>query len=716
MLNKKRQELIIQNLKSIFSQVRLMSVEQLVNLPSFPVDEKLKLLEGCLEDSDEAVQASVKAAIEKLGGDVNKVNATVNTSASPRESAPIAAEFSMPSLDEVQAPSNEIPEESPSPKPSALPSLFAAENNIASSPSSSLPTPSSPLREENVIIDGPVDPALPSVTGQTDIASIIQHIKMLASSRPSGHLTRLFELCKSMHEEVALTALQTLYNLKSDLVPLHMLSLLNDSSYTSQRRFLMLKIVMDTKVSLNVDLLENILINEKDVIVKSGLVKVFARNCGIDGVPLLIRCLNDEDPRVRANTVEVIEAHGIKGCENEIVKMLNDSENRVKVNAAKYLVKIGYQQAFLTLRAMLVSPEVWLRDSVIFALGEIADQPSILLLRAALKDPNQGIRLSVLKALARINNNSSRAILKAATGDPDPVVAQVAISLFDKTKDSPMRADTPVVRPPTPSHMNASVSPNKPVVPQTKENHSVQPPQVVSQQSTMQPEQFGTPMQPAQQSPLPSLVSGQQMPQASPQQLPLPSLGLGLPSSAPVQQPSQITPQQSPLPSLTTVHPSAISAQKPQNMPPAASVAQKNIGLPNVSGSLNQGVSTGVATCQSLGKPVVATPKHMPASSGNMNAPAFAKPRSAEIYAKLCSSSLDEQKLGMKDIAFVMGDDQMILLKKAVSLQDESIRIAAVKLISRKRTKEAREMLKRLSLDTNETISSLAKKTLMILN
>ena len=85
---------------------------------------------------------------------------------------------------------------------------------------------------------------------------------------------------------------------------------------------------------------------------------------------------------------------------------------------------------------MLVSPEVWLRDSVIFALGEIADQASLVLLRAALKDPNQGIRLSVLKALARINSNIARQILKAVTGDPDPVVAQVAMSLYNKIKDT----------------------------------------------------------------------------------------------------------------------------------------------------------------------------------------------------------------------------------------------------------------------------------------
>ena len=43
MLNKKRQELIIQNLKSISSQVRVNSIIQLTNLPTMPVEEKIKL-------------------------------------------------------------------------------------------------------------------------------------------------------------------------------------------------------------------------------------------------------------------------------------------------------------------------------------------------------------------------------------------------------------------------------------------------------------------------------------------------------------------------------------------------------------------------------------------------------------------------------------------------------------------------------------------------
>ncbi len=676
MLNKRRQELIIQNLKSISSQVRLMSIEQLVNLPGMPTEEKVKHIEGCLNDSEESIQSVAKQAIAKLTGvtavasevastpaiptfptnsTISNLPATATTSVTPATPATSAIP-AIPTIPAIPA----VPTTS-SPSAAPIPNISAA--SVISAPQ---------ISKDSSLIDGPVDPSLPPVNKQTDIAFLIQHLQAISAQKPVGYLTRIFELAQSVHEEVALTALQILFNLKDSRVAPHILELLNDSHYSSQRRFLMLKIVMDTNEPLNSKILENILVNEKDVIVKSGLVKVFARNCKEEGIPLLIKCLKDEDPRVRANTVEVIESQRIKGCEQEVIKLLNDSENRVKVNAAKYLVKIGYQQAFLTLKSMLVSPEVWLRDSVIFALGEIADQASLVLLRAALKDPNQGIRLSVLKALARINSNIARQILKAVTGDPDPVVAQVAMSLYNKIKDTPEAA--------------MAVLPQRPqFTMQTQQGVAQQRPTAV----------------PSQTSGLPSLNQPTPVTQkpSAPVLPPLDQVAPVNPAN-PVAAPK--TPAQGTvvLPSLNQITPSAqVPLQRPLNtvgsrpaVPPLAGISKPApVMVKPVSG--NPGVTATAAN----------------------GAPAFAKPRSAEIYSKLCSSSVDDQRAGARDIVFVMGDDQMILLRKAITIQDENVRLAAVKLISRKRTPEAREMLSKLSNDPNETISSLAQKALVML-
>jgi HEAT repeat protein len=95
--------------------------------------------------------------------------------------------------------------------------------------------------------------------------------------------------------------------------------------------------------------------------------------------------------------------------------------------------------------------------------------------------------------------------------------------------------------------------------------------------------------------------------------------------------------------------------------------------------------------------------------------PEFAKPRSGEIYMKLCSANVDEQRAGSRDIAFILGNDQMILLSKAITLADESIRINAVKILSRKKTPDAKALLEKLVDDQNETVRSMAEKALVML-
>jgi len=434
----------------------------------------------------------------------------------------------------------------------------------------------------------------------------------------------------------------------------------------------MLKIIMDSDQELDCSLLQEILLKERDVIVKSGLVKVFARSSRESGIPTLILCLEDGDPRVRANTVEVIEEQNITGCEQKIIQLLQDPENRVKVNAAKYLVKKGFQQAFLTLRSMLVSPEVWLRDSVIFALGEIGDQASLTLLKAALKDPNQGIRLSVLKALARINNNTARQVLKAACQDPDPVVAQVAASLFDKIKDTPVREEVKQIAPVQQSSGAPSIASQSAKLPASS-----------------------APVQPTAQSATPFNVSPADVSVSPGQAVPQAKASPGLPPINEMK-PSQTVPAQRNIPDAVI---------------PSSPAAPVRISTPAETSNISvAGIKPAVI------KPAVPAVKPPVAASVSDTAqPSFAKPRSAEIFTRLCSGDVNEQRIGARDIAFVMGEDQNILLAKAICLADESIRIAAVKILSRKKTAEAKEMLQKLSADSNETVRSMAEKALQLL-
>ncbi len=666
MINKKRQDLIIQNLRSISAEVRSMSIEQLVNFPSMPAAEKISCLEQVLDDADEGVRNLAATMIQKLKGDAG---------AAPAYSAPVQPASPTP-----------VSPQSPVSMPAAPPSRVQTAVPAGAIPPAAESGKPLPVAE----LDDPVDPSLPDLKKMTDIGALLQHIRMLSVKKPAGHLTQLLQLSKSVMEEVALTALQSLFNLKDHRIPPQITPMLAEEQYSSQRRFLMLKIIMETDVELDAAGLESILMKEKDVIVKSGLVKVFARSSRESGIGTLIRCLQDEDPRVRANTVEVIEEQNIRGCEQQIVTLLEDPENRVKVNAAKYLVKNGFQQAFLTLRSMLVSPEVWLRDSVIFALGEIGDQASLTLLKAALKDPNQGIRLSVLKALARINNNTSRQVLKAACGDPDPVVAQVAASLFEKIKDTPAREETRQVSPAMPTVAAKPQPPavTAPVVPVSAAVPVASPPQDVAR-----PAVITTPESPARpESVLPSLPDAPGLPV-----IPADNEEVAAP---PQPKPVVRAPAQKPVQPLS---PSPAAPVPMTPLPAAQAVPKINIPdrrLPSAAAPLSRPVS---APPQEK-KPVVSVP----------GMPAFSRPRSAEIYARLVSGNVDEQRAGARDIAFVMGDDQMLLIAKAATLEDESIRIAAVKLLSRKKTPDAIELLQKLTGDSNETVKSLAEKALQL--
>ena len=726
MINKKRQELIIQNLRSISAEVRCMSIEQLVNLPAMPVSEKIACIRKVLDDSDEGVRAAAQSALAKLSGDGEAKPVTPVTPApvftpvtepvlplpdEPPESASVPPVLPpKPSVGQTDQPQTMPPAARPFPAPvpgsAPIPSFSRPSQSL---PASSLPAGASgnilqaPVQPTAVStaasaappeLDDPVDPSLPDLKKITDISALLQHIKTLGVKKPSGHVTQLLQLARSMLEEVALTALQTLFNLKDRRVPPQIPFMLADEQFSSQRRFLMLKIIMEPDVELNPAMLESILLKEKDVIVKSGLVKVFARSSREGGLETLVCCLKDEDPRVRANTVEVIEEQNIRGCEQHIVQLLEDPENRVKVNAAKYLVKNGFQQAFLTLRSMLVSQEVWLRDSVIFALGEIGDQPSLTLLKAALKDPNQGIRLSVLKALARINNNTSRQVLKAACGDPDPVVAQVAASLFEKIKDTPMREEMRQAAPP----------------PQAVPPRSIQPPAPAVQSRPVLPVQAMPPVEPVLPEVSP-VASEPSLPSADSLKIQDPApAGPSLPpvEESPAQTTAPVVPRQ-PVAPVLPARP-AISLPPTAPVEPASPAIQtKPLNIPD-----RRLPSAGVPSAGVQKPAVPARPVSSPPSAGVPGMPAFSKPRSAEIYAKLCSASVDDQRAGARDLAFVMGDDQTILINKAAELADESCRIAAVKLLSRKKTPDALQLLQRLTTDPNETVRSLAEKALQL--
>lgn len=588
----KRHELIIRNLHSIMSEVRIRSIGQIELLTAMPVEERIKHIEELLNDPEVNVVSAAKAALERLGKNVQSVGA--NTSVNSSNTAKFGA----------------IGTTMPSPMPS--------------------------LQEQDEIFSEPKDPTLIDLSKNNDPAFLTDYIKNLTSTRPSGYLAQLLELASNQIDEVAIFALQALFYIKDPRVSSHVLKMLDNSSLSSQRRFLMLKIILETEAKLDPSLLEAALLKEKDVIVKSGLVKVFARNSGSNGKETLEKCLADSDPRVRANTIEVIEELQLSGFEGNVVALLNVNENRVKVNAAKFLIKSGYVKAFYTLKDMLSSQEAWLRDSVVFALGEIGDKNCLALLRVAMQDQNQSIRLSVLKALAHINSTTSRTVLQAACQDPDQVVSQVARSLCEKLKNTPPQQE-----------------------------------RVIAIKSTELP----APVVPASNKTAPSIGNN-----------------FNLPNAGTIQ-----------------------GMNSANQMPQRPTVTMPKIGIPNVGKPLTPPLTVPRPLNPPQGQE---TAKAVQTASAevNLNNPTFEKMRSQEIFNRLCSENAEIRNSAIRDIAFVMGNDQIILVKKALSFSDESVRVAAIKILTRRRSPEAKSLLTELIQDSNEEIRSLAQKALAMYN
>lgn len=667
MIPKRQQDLIIQNLRSISAEVRLRSVRQIPSL-SISGEEKAKLLSQMLEDADEGVRTSAKRLLDEVGGEAPPVMTL------PAEKAvPPAPEPEMP----VQLPaiSDDIPEIDTSLlKPTAEPPVVAAGRRVAKA-----------FVIEAPFLNEQVDPSLPDPEKMKSIPEMLEHTRILVRSRPPGHLTQLLWLSRQVHEEVALTALQGLLTIKDPRVPPQVLPFLVLTNFSSQRRFLVLKIIMETSSALEVEQLEQVLLSEKDVIVKSGLVKVFARLAGEKGVSTIRMCLADGDARVRANTVEVIEECAIRICEPDVERLLQDPENRVKVNAAKFLVKCGHGEAFATLRSMLRSSEVWLRDSVIFALGEIGDQPSLTLLKAALKDTNQGIRLSVLKALAKINNTVAREALQATTDDADSVVAQVAKGLWEKIRNTPLRESVVPVAPVTPTPPEepdlkpVSIGPvGAPPVALITPTGQLEPePDTPHAEPVVEPVAETIPELPAEEPGLPVIEETpvQETPPeeraAEVRSVPETEIG-ALPRETPAEEaPAESVPAASEPPAVTVV------ADKPATKPAPA-------GMP---------------------EPVVPLPPGVK----------FQKARSVHVYNGLMSGSDENAAKAIKDLPFIMGDDQNILIYFAAQHANDGVRLAAAKLLARKRGPHAVELMKVLIDDPSELVSSFAAKALTIL-
>ncbi|HNW35608.1 MAG TPA: hypothetical protein PKM25_11790, partial [Candidatus Ozemobacteraceae bacterium] len=231
MIPKRQQDLIIQNLRSISSEVRLRSVRQISNL-SLSQDEKIKLLTQMLEDSEEEIRTAAKNILSDLGGSVPPVSSAsqaVVPDATALEGMPCPSDAdALPAL-QMAAPET-VPLVPPVPPATSekLPDLSDDVPDIDKSLLTAVADKPAPDRSRrsggSLVIEAPfldeqVDPSLPDPEKLKSIPELLDHTRFLVKNRPPGHLTQLLWMSRQVHEEVALTALQGLLTIKDPRIP-----------------------------------------------------------------------------------------------------------------------------------------------------------------------------------------------------------------------------------------------------------------------------------------------------------------------------------------------------------------------------------------------------------------------------------------------------------------------------------------------------------------
>lgn len=141
--------------------------------------------------------------------------------------------------------------------------------------------------------------------------------------------------------------------------------------------------------------------NEKDEFVLATLVKKVGVVGGEAAVPLLAPFLDHPDGRVRANTLEGLEATGAPEALDLIKKGLEDEHPRVKAEAARILASRNRDQgkALSVLKDLLIQGDESGALSAVHALEHIDAGVILEILELALVSPRPKVKQRVLAAL-----------------------------------------------------------------------------------------------------------------------------------------------------------------------------------------------------------------------------------------------------------------------------------------------------------------------------
>lgn len=169
--------------------------------------------------------------------------------------------------------------------------------------------------------------------------------------------------------------------------------------------------LINNNISESLSTLVDYLQIENDPMIISAVVKAVGKFGNEPEIRVLVRYLEHENARVRANTIEALEYIDSPKIYPYIIKKIDDGDNRVKANAIKVVQKLNTIDIIKILKAMLFSSSQSMQESAIFVMGYFPSEENALLLENFIQSSNAAVSE---KAVNTLEKYSQKEIKKAS--------------------------------------------------------------------------------------------------------------------------------------------------------------------------------------------------------------------------------------------------------------------------------------------------------------
>lgn len=245
-------------------------------------------------------------------------------------------------------------------------------------------------------------------------------------------ISRRISDCKIKDNDIT-----TFLNLVNSDISNNIIKELSDSDF-KKRLNAVYSILKDKKIEC-IDLLMVKIRTEQDQYVKAVMITVLSRMIKNEQTKkIFLSHISDENPRVRANSVEALSGYQGEDVKEAISGYLDDENNRVRGNAILGMMHFSGFDPTPHLKKMIISENVLLKSTAIYVITEIATDESIALLELLIDEYDSDIKskvISSLKIIAESGNKKANQLLKkiVTISDSEETGSNGEFTLNDKS-------------------------------------------------------------------------------------------------------------------------------------------------------------------------------------------------------------------------------------------------------------------------------------------